>query len=230
MGQRLGDPADPLLVCVRSGAKFSMPGMMDTVLNIGLTDESVHGLAKQSGNERFAWDSYRRLIQMFGKTVLGIDGETPSSTRWTRPSRPRARPMTWTSTPPICSQLAETFKEIVREHAGQDFPQDPREQMDLAIAGRVQLVEHRAAPCSTAARNASRPTWAPRSTSSRWCSATSAPTPAPASRSPVTRPPASRASTATTCRTPRARMSSPASATRSRCRTWRRSTRPPTTS
>ena len=75
MGRKLGDPADPLLVSVRSGAKFSMPGMMDTVLNIGLSDESVQGLAKQAGNERFAWDSYRRLIQMFGKTVLGIDGE-----------------------------------------------------------------------------------------------------------------------------------------------------------
>ena len=75
MGRKLGDPGDPLLVSVRSGAKFSMPGMMDTVLNIGLSDESVLGLAKQSGNERFAWDAYRRLIQMFGKTVLGIDGE-----------------------------------------------------------------------------------------------------------------------------------------------------------
>ncbi len=74
MGRRLGDPADPLLVSVRSGAKFSMPGMMDTVLNIGLSDESVQGLASQSGNERFAWDAYRRLIQMFGKTVLGVDG------------------------------------------------------------------------------------------------------------------------------------------------------------
>src|SRR5258706_4867550 len=75
MGRRLGDHADPLLVSVRSGAKFSMPGMMETVLNIGLSDESVHGLAKQAGSERFAWDSYRRLIQMFGKTVLGIEGE-----------------------------------------------------------------------------------------------------------------------------------------------------------
>src|SRR5246500_5003753 len=75
MGRVLGDPADPLLVSVRSGSKFSMPGMMDTVLNIGLSDESVCGLAKQSGNERFAWDAYRRLIQMFGKTVLGVDGE-----------------------------------------------------------------------------------------------------------------------------------------------------------
>src|SRR3954468_24984115 len=74
MGKRLGQPDDPLLVSVRSGAKFSMPGMMDTVLNIGLNDESVHGLAAQ-GDERFAWDSYRRLVQMFGKTVLGVDGE-----------------------------------------------------------------------------------------------------------------------------------------------------------
>src|SRR5712664_166680 len=79
MGRSLGDPDDPLLVSVRSGAKFSMPGMMETVLNIGLNDESVAGLAKQAGSgpagERFAWDSYRRLIQMFGKTVLDIDGE-----------------------------------------------------------------------------------------------------------------------------------------------------------
>src|SRR5258708_4391966 len=74
IGRRLGDHADPLLVSVRSGAKFSMPGMMETVLNIGLSDESVHGLAKQAGSERFAWDSYRRLIQMFGKTVLDIEG------------------------------------------------------------------------------------------------------------------------------------------------------------
>jgi pyruvate, orthophosphate dikinase len=73
MGRTLGDPADPLLVSVRSGSKFSMPGMMDTILNIGLSDDSVRGLAKQAGNERFAWDSYRRLIQMFGRTVLGID-------------------------------------------------------------------------------------------------------------------------------------------------------------
>src|ERR1700710_1826795 len=74
MGERLGQSDDPLLVSVRSGAKFSMPGMMETVLNIGLNDQSVRGLAAQSDNERFAFDSYRRLIQMFGKTVLGIDG------------------------------------------------------------------------------------------------------------------------------------------------------------
>lgn len=72
LGRQLGDAEDPLLVSVRSGAKFSMPGMMETVLNIGLNDQSVEGLAKASGDERFAWDSYRRLIQMFGKTVLTL--------------------------------------------------------------------------------------------------------------------------------------------------------------
>src|SRR6266700_3492261 len=76
MGKRLGDSDDPLLVSVRSGAKFSMPGMMDTVLNLGLNDDSVQGLAKQSdGDWRFAWDSYRRFIQMFGKIVMGIPGD-----------------------------------------------------------------------------------------------------------------------------------------------------------
>src|ERR671915_1078182 len=75
MGLQIGDPRDPLLVSVRSGARFSMPGMMDTVLNVGLNDESVEGLTAQTESERFAWDSYRRLIQMFGKTVMGVDGD-----------------------------------------------------------------------------------------------------------------------------------------------------------
>src|SRR5688500_424685 len=75
MGKKLGDPADPLLVSVRSGAKFSMPGMMDTVLNLGLNDESVEGLAKQTSDERFAYDSYRRFISMYGRIVLDIPGE-----------------------------------------------------------------------------------------------------------------------------------------------------------
>src|SRR5262247_263203 len=75
MGRRLGDPADPQLVSVRSGAPFSMPGMMDTVLNVGLNDNSVRGLAQQTGNERFAYDSYRRFVQMFGKIVLDVPGD-----------------------------------------------------------------------------------------------------------------------------------------------------------
>src|SRR5215208_4093161 len=75
MGKKLGQSDDPLLVAVRSGAKFSMPGMMETVLNVGLNDDSVLGLVSTSGSDRFAWDSYRRLLQMFGSTVLGIEAE-----------------------------------------------------------------------------------------------------------------------------------------------------------
>src|SRR5437867_5826213 len=75
MGKKLGDARDPLLVSVRSGARFSMPGMMDTILNLGLNDDAVQGLARQANDERFAWDSYRRFVQMFGKIVLDIDGE-----------------------------------------------------------------------------------------------------------------------------------------------------------
>ncbi len=76
MGRKLGDPSDPLLVSVRSGAKFSMPGMMDTVLNLGLNDQSVKGLAAVTGDERFAYDTYRRFIAMYGRIVLDVDGET----------------------------------------------------------------------------------------------------------------------------------------------------------
>ncbi|MDX6343343.1 MAG: pyruvate, orthophosphate dikinase, partial [Trebonia sp.] len=132
MGRKLGDPADPLLVSVRSGAKFSMPGMMDTVLNVGLSDESVNGLAKQSGNERFAWDAYRRLIQMFGKTVLDVDGE-----HFARALDAAKQAKGATSDTELNAEdlkaLTATFKELVVEHAGREFPQDPREQMDLAV-------------------------------------------------------------------------------------------------
>jgi pyruvate,orthophosphate dikinase len=132
MGRKLGDPSDPLLVSVRSGAKFSMPGMMETVLNIGLSDESVHGLAKQAGNERFAWDSYRRLIQMFGKTVLGIEGEAFEHAI-DEAKRAKGTKNDLDLDAADLSELVETFKGIVREHAGRDFPQQPREQMDLAV-------------------------------------------------------------------------------------------------
>ncbi|MGH3422752.1 MAG: PEP/pyruvate-binding domain-containing protein, partial [Streptosporangiaceae bacterium] len=132
MGRRLGDPADPLLVSVRSGAKFSMPGMMETVLNIGLSDESVHGLAKQAGSERFAWDSYRRLIQMFGKTVLDIEGEAfEHAIDAAKQAKVTLSDLDLDAGD--LQALVETFKGIVREHSGRDFPQEPREQMDLAV-------------------------------------------------------------------------------------------------
>jgi len=132
MGRRLGEPADPLLVSVRSGAKFSMPGMMDTVLNIGLSDESVDGLAKQSGNERFAWDAYRRLVQMFGKTVLGIDGEHFEHAIDEAKRTKGVAADTGLETEDL-KALTQTFKDIVLKQAGREFPQDPREQMDLAV-------------------------------------------------------------------------------------------------
>jgi pyruvate,orthophosphate dikinase len=132
MGRKLGDHADPLLVSVRSGAKFSMPGMMDTVLNIGLSDASVDGLAKQSGNERFAWDAYRRLIQMFGKTVLDIDGEHFEHAIDAAKKAKGATSDTQLDAEDL-KKLTATYKDLVLKHAGRDFPQDPREQMDLAV-------------------------------------------------------------------------------------------------
>ncbi|WP_409485609.1 pyruvate, phosphate dikinase [Arsenicicoccus dermatophilus] len=132
MGRRLGNSEDPLLVSVRSGAKFSMPGMMETVLNIGLNDDSVEGLARVGGDDRFAWDSYRRLIQMFGATVMHID-----SSRFAE-ALDRKKQEHGAKTDPELSvdglkELVEEYKEIVREETGRDFPQWPREQLDMAI-------------------------------------------------------------------------------------------------
>ena len=132
MGRHLGDANDPLLVSVRSGAKFSMPGMMETVLNIGLNDESVLGLAAVSGNERFAWDSYRRLIQMFGKTVLDIDGDLFSDALDNLKAARGVKGDTELNAEDL-KGLVETFKGIVKEQTGNDFPQDPRTQMDMGI-------------------------------------------------------------------------------------------------
>ncbi|HLU71268.1 MAG TPA: pyruvate, phosphate dikinase [Nonomuraea sp.] len=130
MGRKLGQSDDPLLVSVRSGAKSSMPGMMETVLNIGLNDDSVHGLAKQAGgNERFAWDSYRRLIQMFGRTVLGIDGDLFEDAL---DELKDGRQDTDLSAGEL-QRLVETYKGIVRDRTGEDFPADPREQMRMAM-------------------------------------------------------------------------------------------------
>src|SRR3984893_12349802 len=132
MGRKLGDPADPLLVSVRSGAKFSMPGMMETVLNIGLSDESVQGLAKQAGNERFAWDSYRRLLQMFGKTVLDLEGEHFEHAIDEAKQAKGVRNDLDLDANDL-QNLVEAFKGIIKTQAGLDFPQGPKEQLDLAI-------------------------------------------------------------------------------------------------
>ena len=132
MGRTLGNPTDPLLVSVRSGAKFSMPGMMETVLNVGLNDESVNGLAAASKDERFALDSYRRLVQMFGSTVLGIEGSVFADAL-DAAKRARGTEEDLDLDEEDLRALVATYKELVREHAGRDFPQEPREQLDLAV-------------------------------------------------------------------------------------------------
>ncbi len=136
MGRRLGDPADPLLVSVRSGAKFSMPGMMDTVLNIGLNDETVGGLAKQTGGGedgfRFAQDSYRRLIQMYGRIVMGVSGELLDELL--DECRSAAGVSTDAEIPgDALASLVDRLKQLVRAEAGRDFPQDPTEQVRGAV-------------------------------------------------------------------------------------------------
>jgi pyruvate,orthophosphate dikinase len=133
MGRGLGQSDDPLLVSVRSGAKFSMPGMMDTVLNIGLSDASVDGLAARAGgDERFAWDSYRRLLQMFGRTVMGVDGGLFEDALEAA-KRAKGADSDLDLDAGDLRALADEFKAVIAEQAGRDFPQDPREQMDLAV-------------------------------------------------------------------------------------------------
>jgi pyruvate,orthophosphate dikinase len=133
MGRRLGDPADPLLVSVRSGARFSMPGMMETVLNVGLNDESVAGLSAQAGgNDRFAWDSYRRLIQMFGKTVCDVPGDAFEGALQDAKTTKGVRDDVHLDADDLRA-LVGAYKEIFAKHTGHDFPQDPGEQLELAI-------------------------------------------------------------------------------------------------
>ncbi|MFL6126418.1 pyruvate, phosphate dikinase, partial [Actinophytocola sp.] len=132
MGRKLGQVDQPLLVAVRSGARFSMPGMMDTVLNIGITDDSVAGLAAWAGDERLAWDSYRRLVQMFGTTVLGVDASYfADALRGAKQAKGVDGDLGLDAAD--LRVLTGTFKEIVRERTGREFPQDPREQLDMAI-------------------------------------------------------------------------------------------------
>jgi len=131
MGRKVGDPDNLLLLSVRSGAKFSMPGMMETVLNIGLNHESVHGLAAQSGNPRFAWDSFRRLIQMYGKTVLELDGELFADALHEVIEQTGVE--SDVKIPAEALQgLVERYEEIITSH-GLHFPQDPRDQLLGAI-------------------------------------------------------------------------------------------------
>jgi pyruvate,orthophosphate dikinase len=131
-GKRFGDAKKPLLVSCRSGAKFSMPGMMDTVLNLGLTEEVIHGLAHHTGDARFAWDSARRLVQMFGSVVMGVPDELFEVVL----KEARAQQGVNNDADLTASQLETIhgqFKERILQHAGRPFPESPQEQLTLAI-------------------------------------------------------------------------------------------------
>ncbi|MFF4650727.1 pyruvate, phosphate dikinase [Streptomyces sp. NPDC001380] len=132
VGRRLGQPDDPLLLSVRSGARFSMPGMMETVLDIGLNDDSVQGLAKTSGSERFARDSHRRLLQMFGSTVMGVDAAVFEDAL-TRMKRDRGAADDLGLDAADLAVLAGEYRRLIREHTGEDFPEDPVEQLRRAV-------------------------------------------------------------------------------------------------
>ncbi len=131
-GRRLGQPDDPLLLSVRSGARFSMPGMMETVLDVGLNDDSVQGLAKTSGSERFAWDCYRRLVQMFGSTVMHVDSALFEQAM-TALKETRAVPDDAHLDAEDLAQLVDTYKNLIHEQTGEHFPQSPAEQLRRAI-------------------------------------------------------------------------------------------------
>src|SRR3954462_14400461 len=131
-GKKLGDPDDPLLVSVRSGARESMPGMLDTVLNLGLNDESVAGLATQTENERFAWDSYRRFVQMYANVVKGVEGEKIEDAIKTLKGDRGVEDDTELDAEAL-RELVDTFKGLYESETGEDFPQDPQEQLEGAI-------------------------------------------------------------------------------------------------
>jgi pyruvate,orthophosphate dikinase len=137
MGRKLGDASDPLLVSVRSGAKFSMPGMMDTVLNLGLNDQSVKGLAAVTSNERFAYDSYRRFISMYGRIVLGIDGE-----HFEYPLEEAKKTAGVKSDAELSAKslkdLCQLYKKVVKTDTGKPFPQDPTKQLRGAVEAVFQ--------------------------------------------------------------------------------------------
>jgi pyruvate,orthophosphate dikinase len=151
-GKKFGDPKNPLLVSVRSGAAASMPGMMNTILNLGLNDESVRGLAAATNNERFAYDSYRRVINMFGDVVVGVDHEHFEEAFDKLKKKYKAKQDTDVPAEGM-RELCEAYKEVYRQHHGKPFPQEPLEQLELAIeavfkswmqprAVRYRQVEH----------------------------------------------------------------------------------------
>src|SRR5437867_6267854 len=130
-GATLGSNENPLLVSVRSGAKFSMPGMMDTILNLGLTDDSVEGLKRRTDNGRFAFDSYRRFIQMFGNVVLEIPKEAFEH-EFEAVKKARGTKLDTGLDEAALREVVERYKKVAKDRAKRDFPQDPKEQLKMA--------------------------------------------------------------------------------------------------
>ncbi|HEY3476579.1 MAG TPA: PEP/pyruvate-binding domain-containing protein, partial [Anaerolineales bacterium] len=130
-GKKFGDPKNPLLVSCRSGAKFSMPGMMNTILNIGLNDQVVEGLTKLTGNPRFAWDSYRRLIEMFGETVFNLDDEVFEHPM-AQYKEQKGYKLDTEMSAEDWKELTSIFKDVFKKNLGFDFPQDVYKQLELA--------------------------------------------------------------------------------------------------
>ena len=208
-GKRFGDDSDPLLVSVRSGARESMPGMMDSILNLGLNDQAVDGLARSTGNEWFAWDSYRRLVQMFGNVAHGVPGD--------RIEDAIAEVKQAAGVQMDTELTVADLRELVGRFKGfYDFPQDPQEQLAQAIRAVFQSwMGDRAV--SYRRINRIPDIGAPPSTCSGWCSGTWATRRPPASRSAATRSPASPSPRATSSSTPRARTWSPACGRHATC-------------
>ncbi|MFZ4609479.1 MAG: PEP/pyruvate-binding domain-containing protein, partial [Gemmataceae bacterium] len=143
MGAKFGDPENPLLVSCRSGARVSMPGMMDTVLNIGLNEQTLKGLIKKTGNERFAWDSYRRFVQMYGDVVLGMkpqtkEDEDPFELLLHKMKKKKGVHLDNELDTDDLKKLVKQFKKAVLDRTGKDFPDDPMEQMLEAVGAVFQ--------------------------------------------------------------------------------------------
>src|SRR5687768_6513727 len=132
VGKKFGDPQNPLLVSVRSGAAFSMPGMMDTVLNLGLNPETVQGLIRLTGNERFAWDAWRRFVAMFGRIVLDLKAEDFDEPFDEAKRKAKAK-LDTDLTADQLRKIGQKFTTIVEEKTGEPFPTDPYRQLELAV-------------------------------------------------------------------------------------------------
>ena len=144
-GKGFGDPKNPLLVSVRSGAAFSMPGMMDTVLNLGLNEHTVSGLIELTGNERFGYDAWRRFVAMFGRIVLDIPA-TEFDEPFEALKQKRGVSLDTDLTADDLKGIADKYREIVRDKTGDPFPTDPYRQLELAITSRLRLVVRQARP------------------------------------------------------------------------------------